>query len=282
MRYISCIIHGWAIPVIYTVVLQYFREFNNHLNIEKINAATGFNVFLLLCAFHKEMKVAFLTSTHCEDKLEFDAEAIRILICRMEALSVNGFIKYFGYRTSLTFLNLSNINLSQTRLTDINLEKANLSHSQLVNTNLARTNLQGTNLTGANLAGANLTQANLTESDLTGSNLAGANLTGVDLEKNVNLTNACLFQTTISETNKEIAILNGATFSLREFQVIHNLTAGKSYIDSPDTLSDADTWLYNNQQIGKIESAEGEPLLPIDLQTDIDHDETLFRADIGD
>ncbi|MEM7554031.1 MAG: pentapeptide repeat-containing protein [Cyanobacteria bacterium P01_A01_bin.84] len=271
----------WLDEGIVHQALQNFRALKNPLSIEQINAVTGFNIFLLLCACHQEMKVPFLPCGNPENKIEFNPEAFRVLISRMEVWFVNGFTKRLRYPKSLAFLDLSKANLSQVILTQTNLGEVNFSDSHIEGANLAGSCLQGANLTDANLTGANLTGANLANANLTGANLTGANLTAVNLNDHTNLVSACLFQAIISEENKEIALLNGAIFSLEEFQARKNLIPQEFYTNSSDTISDAETWSYDMPQIGQIESAEGELILPIDLQSDINNDETLLRSDIS-
>ncbi|MEI1377478.1 pentapeptide repeat-containing protein [Nostoc sp.] len=70
-----------------------------------------------------------------------------------------------------------------------------------------KNNFQQTNLSNAKLIGANLANANLQQANLMGTNLNSANLT-----------NTCLFDTILTETDKKLAIDNGALFSKDSFQ----------------------------------------------------------------
>ena len=150
----------------------------------------------------------------------------------------------------------------------VHLEQTDLSNAELIEANLV-----GVNLQEANLTNANLTNANLTNSNLTGVNLTNANLTGVNLSS-VNLTNACLFQAILSETDRKVAVMNGALFSLEQFQTIKNLLSQQSHVNVVHPTEETVAWSDNASQNVFIESVEGEPMIPEDLYEDYIDGET--------
>jgi hypothetical protein len=91
----------------------------------------------------------------------------------------------------------------------------------------------------------------------------------------VNLTNACLFQAILSEADREIALMNGALFSLEQFQAIKHLLSQQSHLNVADATEHTAAWSKNAPQKGLIESAEGEPMMPEDLYDDYADDETV-------
>ncbi len=160
-------------------------------------------------------------------------------------------------------------------LAGVNFGQIDLSNANFMGANLVGANLQDANLAGANLTGANLTDANLSGANLASANLTGANLTGANLQS-TNLTNTCLFQAVLQETDKEIAILNGAIFSIKDFQTIKKLLSKSTCINNINSYEKTAPWL-NNDAIGNIiESAEGEPMMSGDLYEDYADDETVL------
>ena len=137
--------------------LTHFHTLQNPVNVEQINANVGVNMFLLLCACHRETKVTFCPCGNPANMAEFYPEALLVLLGKAAVLSNNSFIKRICSQ-SLAGLNLSGASLLQVMLAGANLEQTNLSDAVLTGANLAGANLQlGANLIGANLAGANLT-----------------------------------------------------------------------------------------------------------------------------
>ncbi|BAZ25757.1 pentapeptide repeat-containing protein [Kalymmatonema gypsitolerans NIES-4073] len=250
--------------------LTYFQTLQNPVNIEQLNASVGLNLFLLLCAIHQEAKIPF---SPCADPAcleQFNPEALLILIGKTAVLGKNTFATRIRSK-SLAFLNLAGVHLPQVMVfAGVHLGQTDLSNAELIEANLAGVNLQEANLTGANLTGANLTGANLTSANLTSANLTGVNLSSV------NLTNACLFQAILSQANREIALMNGALFSLEQFQAIKNLLSQQSHFNIAEATEDTAAWSKNAPQKGLIESAEGEPMMPEDLYDDYADDETAI------
>ncbi|BAZ28596.1 pentapeptide repeat-containing protein [Cylindrospermum sp. NIES-4074] len=256
--------------------VTYFQALQNPLNVEQVNAAVGLNVFLLLCATHQEAKVPFWPCGNPANLAQFNPTALIGLIARTAVLHKSAFVA----RTRSKFLagiNLSAASLLQVMLTGANLQGTNLSDAELIGANLAdanlkRANLTDANLTSANLTGANLTGANLTGANLTGANLTGANLMGVNLNS-VNLTNACLFHAILADADKEFAALNGALFTQEDFPAITTKSSQESKGDNSDANDTEDAtqiWANEISEVGQIESAEGIPILPVDLY---DHDD---------
>ena len=244
--------------------LTYFQTLQNPVNIEQVNASVGLNLFLLVCAIHQEAKIPFSPCGDPASLEEFNPEALLMLIGKTAVLGKNTFATRIRSK-SLAFLNLAGVHLPQVMVfAGVHLGQTDLSNAELVEANLAGVNLQEANLTGANLTGANLTSANLTS----------ANLTGVNLSS-VNLTNACLFQAILSEADREIALMNGALFSLEQFQAIKHLLSQQSHLNVADATEHTAAWSKNAPQKGLIESAEGEPMMPEDLYDDYADDETV-------
>ncbi|WGV23544.1 pentapeptide repeat-containing protein [Halotia branconii] len=255
-------------------VLTYFHTLQNPVNVEHINANVGLNVFLLLSAGYQEIKVSFCPCGNPANVTEFYPEALLVLIGRAAVLSNTTFTKRIH---SLAKLNLSGAYLLQVMLTGVNLEQTNLSNAVLIGANLADTNLTGANLTGTDLTSANLTGANLTGANLTGANLTGANLTGANLQT-ANLTNTCLFQTILSDADRETATLNGALFSLEKFQTLKSLLSQQSLLSISDTALNTDVWSQKTANMSLIEGLEDEPISPMDLYDDDCEDETVFEV----
>ncbi|MBE9217118.1 pentapeptide repeat-containing protein [Plectonema cf. radiosum LEGE 06105] len=256
---------------------SYFKQLQNPVNVEQVNAAVGINVFLLLSACYRETKQTFSPCGNPTLLTEFQPEALMKLIAKTAVFHPDMTRVRIGEK-SLTFLNLSKADLTQAILAQVNFTNTDLSNAQLKNACLVGANLADANLTGANLTGANLANANLTNATLTGANLTGANLLGVNLDL-VNLSNACLFQAIIAEAHKETALANGAVFSLDKFEELQRLL---SYQSQPyDTNTGEQTEIAFNQipSIGQIESVEGEPSSPLELDDDIEDETVLGTTD---
>ncbi|MFN6471356.1 MAG: pentapeptide repeat-containing protein [Nostoc sp. SerVER01] len=251
--------------------LTNFYALQNPVNVEQVNAAVGLNVFLLLCACHRETKIPFWPCGNPVNLTEFNPEALSVLIARTTVLHKSAFITRIK---SLAGLNLSAASLLQVTLTQINLEQTNLSNAELIGANFAGVNLQQANLTGANLQQANLTGANLQQANLTGANLQQANLMGVNLNF-ANLTNACLFDAILSESDKKLAADNGALFAREPFQKLKNLRSPQPSLNTKKITSTTDVNWNHPATIGLIESCEG-TILPVGSYDDDAVDETVF------
>ena len=252
----------------------YFKELQNPINVEQVNAAVGINIFLLLSACYRQTKQAFSPCGNSALLAEFYPQALIKLIAKTAIFHPETTRGRIGEK-SLTFLNLSKADLTQAMLVGVNFAHTDLSNVQLKDACLIGANLAEANLTGADLTGANLTNANLTNAKLTGANLTGANLLGVNLDL-VNLSNACLFQAIIAEAHKETAVANGAVFSLTKFEELKRLLSYQSQLDNTDNIEEkTEIAFHETPSIGRIESAEGEPILPIELDADME-DETVL------
>ncbi|RCJ40677.1 hypothetical protein A6770_09665 [Nostoc minutum NIES-26] len=260
--------------------LTNLHALQNPVNVEQVNANVGVNIFLLLSACYREIKVPFCPCGDPTSVAEFYPEAMLVLIGRAAVLSNTTFTKRIQSQ-SLAGLNLSKATLSQVTLTGANLEQTNLSDAALMGANLAGANLTGANFVGANLTGANLVGANLTDANLIGANFTGANLTKVNLQT-ANLTNACLCDAILSEADREIATFNGALFSLEQFQTLKSLLSQQSLLSIDNATVNTDVWVNNTSKMSLIESLEGEPISPIDLYDDEPEDETVFGVNPGD
>ncbi|NDJ20736.1 NACHT domain-containing protein [Nostoc sp. B(2019)] len=254
--------------------LTYFHALQNPVNVEQVNAAVGLNVFLLLCACHREAKVPFWPCGNPTTLTEFNPEALSLLIARTDVLHKSTFATRMR-SNSLAGLNLSAASLLQVMLTQVNLEQANLSNAELIGANLTGANLKQANLAGANLRQANLAGANLERANLVGANLEQANLMGVNFNS-ANLTHACLFDAILTEADKEFATVSGAVFSKEEFQRLKNLQSQQSLLNIYKTTAKIDIRWNKPPNIGIIESSEG-MILPVDLYDDAD-DETVFST----
>ncbi len=261
-------------------VLTYFHTLQNPVNVEQINANVGLNVFLLLSAGYRETKVSFCPCGNPAKATEFYPQALLELIGRTAVLSHNTFTKRI-YSQSLARLNLSGAYLLQVMLSGVNLEQTDLSDTVLKEANLANTNLTDANLAGADLTGANFTGANLTGANLTSANLTGANLTNVNLI-GANFTNTCLFETILSDADKETATLNGALFSLEKFQTLKSLLSQQSLLSISNAAANTDIWLQKTANMRLIEGLEGETISSMDLYDDDCEDETVFGVNPGD
>lgn len=258
---------------------SYFKELENPINVEQVNAAVGINVFLLLSACYRETKETFYPCGEPSSLTEFHPQAIIRLIAKTAVFQRDTTIRRIGEK-SLTFLNLSKADLTQAMLDGVNFANTDLSHVQLKDACLVGANLADANLTDADLTGANLTNANLTNAKLTCANLTGANMQGVNLDL-VNLSNACLFQAIISEPHKETAIANGAVFSLDKFEELKRLLSYKSQTYDNNTGDKTEIAFKETPSIGRIESAEGEPIFPLDLDDNLE-DETFLETNPRD
>jgi uncharacterized protein YjbI with pentapeptide repeats len=260
--------------------LTHFHTLQNPVNLEQVNAAVGLNVFLLLSACYRHEKVPFSPGGNPASSAEFNPQALYLLIARTAVLSENAFATRIQSQ-SLAGINLSKAYLLQVMLAGANLTQTNLSDAVLIGANLAGANLTGANLAGANLSGANLAGANLTGANLTVANLAGANLTDTNLAS-TNLTHSCVFASILSDTNKETATLNGAIFSLEQFQSLKQLLSQHSLCNITNTSNNTDAGLKNLPDIVLIESLEGELILPVDLYHDDTEDETILSINSRD
>lgn len=232
--------------------LSYFQMFQNPVNLEQVNAAVGFNIFLLLFSSHQEAKKEFFPCGSPASLTEFNSEALMWLIGRTSILGKNILISRIRSKP-FSFINLSGVYLEAVLLAGANFGKVNLSRAELVGTNFATANFQDANLAGANLSNTNLDNANFMGADLT-----GANLTGVNLDS-VNLTNACLFQAVLTDEGKQIALRKGAIFSSEQFQIIKNLLSQPSLLNVNNTTDKTVIWANNNMlEKGIIESIEGD------------------------
>ncbi|MGB3759795.1 MAG: pentapeptide repeat-containing protein, partial [Rivularia sp. (in: cyanobacteria)] len=256
---------------------SYFKQLQNPLNVEQVNAAVGINVFLLLSACYKQTKQTFSPCGKPFSLTESYPQALIKLIAKTAVFHPDFTRQRIGEK-SLTFLNLVKADLTQSMLAGINFTNTDLSNVQLKDACLTGANLADVNLTGADLTGANLTNANLTNAKLTGANLTGANLLGVNLDL-ANLSNACLFQAIIAEAQKETAIANGAVFSLDKFEELKRLLSYQSQADDMDKGEITEIAFNENPSIGEIESAEGEPIMPLDLDDDSEDETVLGSTD---
>ena len=221
-------------------ILPYFHSLQNPVNVEQVNTNVGVNIFLLLAAICRDIQVAFSPCGNPMNINEFYPETMTLLLAKTALLADNYLIKRICSQC-LAKINLSGALLSKVVLTGANLEQADLSNAILVN--------------------ANLTDANLTGANLTGANLTGANLTGVNLE-NVNLTNACLCDAIFSEADREIAKLNGALFSVEQFQLVKSLVFKQPHPTDFSTTDETKLWDQNSISTASIETLEGEIMMP--------------------
>ncbi|MEB3181770.1 MAG: pentapeptide repeat-containing protein [Nostocaceae cyanobacterium] len=258
----------------------HFQSLDNPLNTLQIDALVGLNVFLLLCACHREARVSFLPCGNPARLTEFYPEALLALIARTTLISSTAFVDRMR-STALINLNLSRASLPQVMLADANLVQTNLSAAELTGANLAGANLTGANLAGANLSGANLTGANLIGANLLGANLTGANLLGVNLNL-VTLTNACLARAIINDADKEIAQMNGALFSVEEFQSLRIALATQSHTSQDISSTQPTTISRHSYSTARgIESVEGELDLPTNIYVDNSEDTTVSPANLN-
>jgi uncharacterized protein YjbI with pentapeptide repeats len=260
--------------------LTHFHALQNPINVEQVNASVGVNVFLLLCASYRQENIPFSPNGNPTHSAEFYPQNLHLLIAKTAVLSTNAFSKHVASQ-SLAGINLSKAYLPQVMLANANLEHTNLSDAVLIGANLTGVNLTGANLAGANLTGANLTDANLTDANLTIGNLAGANLTDVNLT-GTNLTHTCLFTAILSEASKEIATLNGAIFSLEQFQTLKQILSHHSLCSITKTTTNPNHAWKNLPDMVLIESIEGEPISPVDIYHDVSQEETILTGNSRD
>jgi arsenate reductase-like glutaredoxin family protein len=242
---------------------------SNPLNTLQIDAAVGFNVFLLLCACQREALVPFWPCGDPAITEEYNPDQLLTLIGRTAVLSPIAF--WQRSKPSFTQLNLARACLHSALLAGANFWKTNLFAAELVGANLAGANLQEANLSWANLTGANLTAANLTAAKLEGANLTGANLRGATLQL-ANLTNACLENAQLDDATKDFAEKNGALFSLKQYQAcqkaLNNLDLPRNTrVDDADDDSDSTLLL--------IERAQGSIVPPTQSEEEMSA-ETVF------
>ncbi|MFH7024382.1 MAG: pentapeptide repeat-containing protein [Heteroscytonema crispum UTEX LB 1556] len=100
------------------------------MNVEQVNAAVGMNVFLLLCSFHRQIKIPFAACGNPANLAEFNPEAVITLIARTAVLSKNAFATRMRFKF-LPYLNLSRAYLRQVMLCGANLRQINLSNADL-------------------------------------------------------------------------------------------------------------------------------------------------------
>ncbi|RUT02427.1 hypothetical protein DSM106972_059050 [Dulcicalothrix desertica PCC 7102] len=258
----------WLDELVVHNARNYYKNLENPLNVEQINAAVGLNLFFLLCDCHRMSKRIF---SPCHNP-----QVLAQLISRTNILAPNAFSERANRKT-FTALNLSNADLTQISLAGVSLEGANLTGAKLTGANLACSNLNSANLTGADLTGANLERANLTNTNLSVANLECANLTGTRLTSTI-LTNACLYNAILSELDKEAVSLQGAMFAPEEYRALKNILAHQSKLEgsyTSDSTTGTNIWLNSTPEIGMIESIEGE-MLPEDLYEDEVDDETFI------
>jgi len=256
---------------------SYFKELDNPINVEQVNAALGINLFLLLSACYRETKLTFSPCGNLSSLLDGHPQALTKLIAKTAVFHPDTTRQRINEK-SLTFLNLAKADLTQAMLSGVNFANTNLANVQLKDACLAGANLADVNLTGADLTGANLANANLTNAKLTGANLTGANLLGVNLDL-VNLSNACLFQAIIAESQKETAVANGAVFSLDKFEELKRLLSYQSQADDTDKGEKTEIVFNEHPSVGQIESAEGEPSMPLYLDNDTEDETVLGTTD---
>ncbi|MBW4507387.1 MAG: pentapeptide repeat-containing protein [Scytonematopsis contorta HA4267-MV1] len=259
--------------------VTYFQSLQNPVNVEQVNAAVGINVFLLLCAVHREANISFSPCGNSASLLDFQPQALSILIGRTTVLYKNAFNERICAK-SLAGLNLTGAYLPQLMLAGANLTQTNFTAADLIGANFAGANLAAANFADANLVGVNFVGANLAGANLGGANLTGANLTGVYLHS-VNLSNCCLFAAIMSETDKEMALLNGAMFSLEQFHSLKQLLSQESGVSTGHHTDSTAAWLSSasgTPGVGHIESVEGEPILSMDLYESFPEDETVLGA----
>ena len=246
----------WLDEGLVNLAYNQLKNLGNSLNLLQVNAATGLNVFILLCVTSRLASIPFFPCGNPEQPEGFDRQRLLLFIGQSTVLSHSCFAQRI--KESLTKIQLISASLPNLVLPQANFKKGNLSLAELSNANLIEANFKDANLTWANLAGANLLNANFHNANLEGTDLSRANLLGVDLS-GAELKNTCLFATKLDEVNQNIAKKKGALFSLEEYE---------KYLSSLDSLTITEESLENDfpeVQEGvtwTIESVEGEPLLP--------------------
>jgi uncharacterized protein YjbI with pentapeptide repeats len=251
---------------------KYFRSLNNPINVEQVNTAVGINIFFLLCASHREANLQFSPCHHPQTGELLNPEAVLLLINKSIIFSNQTFSNCIR-SSELINLNLTGAELSGVMLVAANLMGINLADSKLVAANLSQAQLQNTNFAGANLTGANLTGANLIGVNLTGANLTGANLTGANIHTAI-FTNACLDGAILAECDRQTVKLNGAMFSLEEYNVLKNLLLQHSRHQITNSNTSTNIWLDKMTDMGIIESAEGE-MTSEDFDYEVENDTIL-------
>jgi uncharacterized protein YjbI with pentapeptide repeats len=279
--------HVFSFAVLFERLYQFYRSFcrgrwldtgvvhearhlvpSHAFNALQIDAAVGLNVFLLLCAAHREAVVPFYPCGDPQILHEFDPDRLLTLIGRTTVLSPIAF--WQRARLSLHQLSLEGACLHHALLAQGSFWKTNFFKADLVGTNFSGANLQEANLSWANLTGANLSGANLSAAKLEGANLTGANLTGATLQL-VSLTNACLYQAQMDEATREFAQTNGAIFSLEQYYACQQALAGLEMANNQQEEEnlDVDTLLL-------IERASGAIVTPDTSEADYMNEETVF------
>lgn len=262
----------WLDEGIAHTALSYFHKLENPVNVERINTYVGINIFLLLAQIHKEIQLTFSPCGNQHHIPEFYPEAMLMLLAKATFLGRNIIERI--YSDLLAGINLAGAYLAHIMLVGVNFEQTNLANAVLIGANLTGANLTSANLSDANLTGANFSNANFSNANLSGANLSGANLTAVNIH-NVNFTNTCLSDAIISETDREAAKFQGAIFSLEQFQALRLLLSQQSQFEVDQNTEQTEVW-ENQDNIGMIESAEGELMLSTNFDEDAD-DETVFN-----
>ncbi|HIK04762.1 MAG TPA: pentapeptide repeat-containing protein [Trichormus sp. M33_DOE_039] len=266
----------WLDAGIAHTALSYFHTLQNPVNVEQLNTYVGVNVFFLLGAIHKTIKVAFTPCGKPSNITDFHPEAILILLAK--AMLLDPHVSKHIYGKSLGGIDLSGAFLSNMMLSGANFQGTNLTNAVLIGTNLSGVDLSGANLSDANLSHANLSGANLSNANLTNANLTGANLADVNIDY-ANFTNACLSDAVISEANQEMARFRGALFSVDQFQALKVLLSKQSKPHIRSSIDHTKSWDHS-LDIGIIESLEGELMPPTNLDDDGDN-ETIFNEQFG-
>lgn len=255
---------------------SYLQSMGNSTNVLQVDAAVGLNVFLLLCACHREMPVAFSPCGNADIPEDFNPDRLLSLIGRTAVLSPNAFFE--RSRNSLMLLNLTKACLHRVMLAGANFWKSNLFGAELVGANLAGANLQEANLSWTNLTDANLSDSNLSAAKLDGANLTGANLLGVNLQL-ASFTNACLFEAKMDEVTRDLAAKSGALFSLQQYracqQALASLETGRNAVPLIST-SRINQAQEPDSTLVLIERSEGEISHQDTRAVDSNNDETMF------
>lgn len=256
---------------------SHFQSLGNSLNVLQIDAAVGFNVFLLLSACQRIGQIPFWPCGDPAIPEEFDPDQLLALIGRTTVLSPVAFSD--RARGSLMLLNLAGACLHHAILTEANFWKANLFGAELVGANLAGANFQEANLSWANLTSANLAGANLSAAKLEGANLTGANLLGANLQL-ASLTNACLFQAMLDPEAKDLAEKSGALFSIKQYQACQQALSAVE-IGTRHTIASTVSVSFNesvqpDSTLLVIEGVQGDSMSYMEEGMDMDNDETMY------
>ncbi len=210
----------WLDEGIAQTTYQTLRSLGSPLSLLQIDAATGLNLFRLLCACYRLTKRPFWPCGNPNDPTDFNPNRLLQLIGRASALAPLAF--WENARNTLAGTRLPRTCLNQMLLADANLQQADLSEASLAGTNLERANLQGADLGGSRCPQANFRNANLQGANLHGADLRGANLLGANL-KGANLGNACLVGAQLDSEGQFQANQTGAFFGLSQFYAYQGL-----------------------------------------------------------